>query len=317
MPTLIFEPPIAPENNPFFDPNFFDLNFDPALPDDVELSAGLLTLYPQGLRALDGNDTVVGSSDGEIVNGNAGQDKLFGRIGADYFRGGRDNDELFGESDDDILNGNLGDDFVDGGTGNDLVRGGQGQDLLIGGLGTDTLIGDFGQDALIGGADSDLFVLRTDTSVNDEVLVDILIDFSGTEDNIGLTGGISEADLTLTSISRSIDELPDAINTVFNFFNQGIISFEEFREQFLNGGPQRGSIIQILNISGISENLVQSLLEANISPSSIDPNGDLIVEGTLIGVNGGNDLLGFVLNATPTDISGKFVEVSDSLLAMG
>jgi serralysin len=78
MTTPIFAPPIAPENNPFADANFFDLNFDASQPDDVELTAGLLNAYPGGLRALDGNDTVVGSSDGETVNGNGGVDILFG-----------------------------------------------------------------------------------------------------------------------------------------------------------------------------------------------------------------------------------------------
>ena len=316
MTVIIFEPPIAAENNPFADANFFDLNFDASQPDDVELSPGLLNAYPGGLRALDGNDTVVGSSDGETMNGNAGDDLLSGRNGADYLRGGQGNDEVYGGDGDDILNGNKGIDIVIGGLGNDLVRGGQDNDLLIGGFGNDTLVGDFGQDILTGGGDADTFILRTDAAQTDSVLVDIIVDFDSVSDRLGLTGGLTAADLTFTQQQQNLDDLRE-ISDFISLLDGLNITFEEFRDAFVSGGVNRENIIAILDIGGISTDLVDAILETNVTPTSLDPNQDGIIEGTLIGINGSDRLLGFVLNATEAELTNAFVSIDDSLLAIG
>ncbi|HIK34066.1 MAG TPA: calcium-binding protein [Oscillatoriales cyanobacterium M59_W2019_021] len=249
----------------------YDLSNDPATPDDVQLTPGLLATYPFGMRALDGNDTVMGSADSELIFGNIGEDRLEGSGGNDSLLGGRDNDVINGHEEDDLLAGNIGNDIVDGGAGNDSLFGGQNNDALVGGEGNDTMSGDFGVDALIGGVGADVFVLRADnTSSLAEFSIgggnaDVLIDFNGAEDRIALTGGLTEASLITL----------------------------ELNNQPLQITPE-----------------VQGLIDAGILPlTAIDPDGDGLVNGTLIGINGTGQFLGVALNVTPIDLQGKFISI--------
>jgi serralysin len=249
----------------------YDLSNDPATPDDVELTPGLLINYPFGMRSLDGNDAVVGSADSELIFGNLGLDTLSGSGGNDSLLGGRDNDIIGGHEEDDFLAGNIGNDIVDGGAGNDSLFGGQNNDALVGGDGNDTLSGDFGVDALIGGTGQDLLILRADnTSSLAEFSVgggnaDVLIDFNPLEDRIALTGGLSEANLITL----------------------------ELNNQPLQISPE-----------------VQGLIDAGIlSLGSIDPDGNGLVNGTLIGISGTGQFLGVALNVTPIDLQGKFISI--------
>ncbi|MBC6982947.1 calcium-binding protein [Caulobacter sp. 17J80-11] len=81
-----------------------------------------------------GNDEARGLDGADILNGGAGDDRLFG----DFFDYGGGNDQLFGEKGNDFLDGGQGDDRLDGGAGNDTIWGGAGADLMIGGGGADT-----------------------------------------------------------------------------------------------------------------------------------------------------------------------------------
>lgn len=196
------------------------------------LDTAAIAQLPGGIRALAGNDQVIGGGANDFVFGNQGNDSLFGFSGNDTLWGGRDNDVLIGDglpstpSGDDNLNGNLGDDVISGGGGNDLVRGGQGNDALNGNDGIDTIIGDFGQDTLSGGADADLFVLRRDTAstpdASGNLAVDVILDFGNGADIIGLTGGLTEADLQLLEISINTSNGVVA-STAINFVENGQI----------------------------------------------------------------------------------------------
>lgn len=117
---------------------FFALNAD--------LQVGMVTDGFVGVDLLrsienvttgDGDDTVRGSGDDNLiragagadqVRGEGGRDRLRGGLNDDTLRGGDGNDRLFGEEDDDRL---LGDD------GNDLIVGGLGRDVMTGGAGID------------------------------------------------------------------------------------------------------------------------------------------------------------------------------------
>ncbi|MCT7984682.1 calcium-binding protein [Laspinema sp. A4] len=195
--------PGLPPGEVFNPEDFLDLRDDPDRPDDFRLSAGQLAERPGGVRALAGNDTVIGATSNELVNGNLGNDLLFGRGGNDILRGGQDNDGVYGEEGDDILNGNRGNDLVSGSQGNDLVRGGQDNDLLIGGEGNDTLIGDFGVDRMVGGSGTDLFVLRIDAASTNPEEADIILDFNN--DQIGLTGGVTTNDLIFQPLTLNLE----------------------------------------------------------------------------------------------------------------
>jgi serralysin len=215
-PVPITAPPLKPENNPFFFPGVFDLNFDPAIVDSVILTPGLLRNYPFGLRGLAGNDYVVGSIDSEQINGNGGSDLLVTQGGSDIVLGGQDTDYIDGGDGNDRLNGNKGNDYVYGEGGNDRVNGGQGNDNLVGGAGQDSLTGDLGIDKLWGGADADTFNLRKDDAAPpqtigtpqprpqpflgevDTIPADIILDYNAAEgDVIGLPQGLEARDLLL------------------------------------------------------------------------------------------------------------------------
>lgn len=168
--------------------DFFNLTSDA---DNFELSLGLLGSYPEGLRAFQGSDTVVGSGGSEFFNGNQDNDTLFGGDGNDTIHGGRNDDYLYG---------NQGNDSLLGDRSNDVIYGGQGNDVLVGGNGDDILVGDRDQDVLTGGEGADAFVMRTDTAVTDPAAADIITDFNSSEDAIGLTEGLSEAALSLEAV---------------------------------------------------------------------------------------------------------------------
>lgn len=87
---------------------------------------------PVSVYGTQGNDTIRGSSFGDLlfgmsdddsVEGNGGDDSLFGSAGRDFLSGGAGNDSLFGQ-------GSSGDRLF-GGTGNDLIDGGPGTDILV------------------------------------------------------------------------------------------------------------------------------------------------------------------------------------------
>ncbi|MBD0385473.1 MAG: cupin domain-containing protein [Nostoc sp. C3-bin3] len=83
-------------------------------------------------------------------------------------------------------------DVINGQGGNDYLQGLSGDDLLRGGSGNDTLVGSFGADILIGGSGNDLFVFAPRHGI------DTIVDFTDGEDFIGLSGGLTFADLTIT-----------------------------------------------------------------------------------------------------------------------
>ena len=58
------------------------------------------------------------------------------------------NNTIVGGSKADVLEGFMGDDVLKGGAGNDVLHGGSGQDKLVGGPGNDTLFGDDGDDLI-------------------------------------------------------------------------------------------------------------------------------------------------------------------------
>ncbi|MCY6490811.1 DUF4347 domain-containing protein [Leptolyngbya sp. GGD] len=97
------------------------------------------------------------------------------------------------------LNGGNGIDTIRGAAGNDTLRGGNGNDILFGNDGDDTLFGDngddrlrggLGNDTLTGGLGNDIFILATGEGT------DTILDFQNGIDKIGLTGGLTFAQLT-------------------------------------------------------------------------------------------------------------------------
>ncbi len=137
-----------------------------------------------------GNDTLLGTGQAELVNGNDGDDQIYGRAGNDTLRGGTGNDTLIGGVGADVLDGGAGTDTVQflgivgqqidlrlsqnstgeaagdvfigievliGGSANDTLLGNVSAELLDGGVGNDVIYGRAGDDTLRGGTGNDMF----------------------------------------------------------------------------------------------------------------------------------------------------------------
>ena len=111
------------------------------------------------------NDSLYGGGGGDTLSGNDDDDSLAGASGADRLDGGNDADAIFGGADndrilagrgDDHANGGSGDDRIFGQTGNDQISGANGDDMIDGGAGNDILYGQNGDDVLVGGAGLDV-----------------------------------------------------------------------------------------------------------------------------------------------------------------
>ncbi|MGA9377907.1 MAG: calcium-binding protein [Phormidium sp.] len=246
--------------------------------DYFEITPGLLAGLPIGLVALEGNDFVIGSIDGEIINGNQGEDSIQGGGGADLVLGGKGRDQISGDFGNDQVNGNLGEDIVFGGTGDDTVRGGKDADLVSGEDGNDIVIGDFGTDVLAGGNDADLFALRTDIVLADPNNLDIILDFNRFDgDYIGVTGGFTEADFTLIPLDVSLSSIT--------------------------------TIPGVANIPGITPTAIRQTL-IDLTGVDVDPNNDGTVTGTYIQFRNGV-ILAYAVNVSPFDISGSIISIGD------
>lgn len=146
----------------------------------------LLTLEePLDLAPGIGIGNPITPGDDELLRGNDGDNAI---------AGGGGNDTLIGGAGDDTLNGEAG---------NDWTFGAEGNDRLVGSVGDDSLSGGLGQDFYLGGAGSDLFLLRMMTAVGNVALADTIADFEVGVDAIGLTAGLTVADISLTASQGS------------------------------------------------------------------------------------------------------------------
>ncbi len=190
-------------------------NLSGDLGDDVLFGNGGADILDggEGSDTLSGgqqNDTLQGSAGADSLKGELGDDLLFGNGGADILDGGEGSDTFFGgeendimagyagtdslagEAGDDLLYGNVSSDTLDGGEGSDTLFGGKDGDILAGGIGDDFLFGDFGSDSLAGGEGRDRFVLSASSGI------DVIADFTDGTDLLGLTGGLTFAQLAIS-----------------------------------------------------------------------------------------------------------------------
>ena len=91
-------------------------------------------------------ETLKGTSQGDLLMGEGGMDRLEGGSGTDVLYGGEGSDTLLGGTEADVLFGEDGFDTLEGGAGEDALFGGDNADTLIGGEGNDKLAGGAGND---------------------------------------------------------------------------------------------------------------------------------------------------------------------------
>ena len=91
--------------------------------------------------------TIVGTSEGEVLNGTDGRDVILARGG---------DDEIYGNDGNDLICAGRGADVVKAGAGRDIMRGAGGKDRMAGQGGNDKVRGQARGDRLRGGAGDDL-----------------------------------------------------------------------------------------------------------------------------------------------------------------
>ena len=153
--------------------------------DTIDGSAGVLGNVRLGLNGGDGNDSIIGTTNDDTIDGGAGLDTLLGGNGNDTIFGGTEADAINGQAGDDSILGQDGNDTLAGGLGNDVISGGLGQDAINGNEGADTLSGDDGRDTISGGAGND--------SIDGGLGKDSL---SGGDDNDTIDGGFNDDTIT-------------------------------------------------------------------------------------------------------------------------
>ena len=141
-----------------------------------ELNYQIQVTGDESIRDLNFGNTPVN----EIMGGN-GKDALSGSVGFDKIVGGRGKDELFGLEGNDTLNGGKSKDIFDGGLRNDVLTGGGGKDI---------------------------FVLATGEGA------DTITDFNDGNNSIGLSAGLTFAELSFAGNSILVDDTKEILATV-------------------------------------------------------------------------------------------------------
>ncbi|MGB3510125.1 MAG: calcium-binding protein [Microcoleaceae cyanobacterium] len=128
--------------------------------------------------AIEDDQLIEGSSQGEVLNGGTGDDTIVGFAGGDTLAGSDGDDSIVGNNGRDFLYGQDGDDILEGRPGFDRLFGGDGDDVLNGGIGRDRLNGGPGDDTMTGGASIDRFIYNTNEAFDsDDLGVDTILEF--------------------------------------------------------------------------------------------------------------------------------------------
>jgi hypothetical protein len=209
-----------------------------------------------------------------VIVGTSERERLNGTPEADTIRGLGSGDFIFGAEGDDLLLGNQGGDVLVGGSGNDYLRGGQGSDFLNGEDGNDTLSGDFPR-------------IENNIVYRNE-----------------LRGGSGSDLFILRADAGNLDSTPNFISD-FNKNEDNIGLTGGLQEIYLSLIERNDLPLRPINYDEQSANITgydQFLRER-------DPDGDGFIQGTFI-VTPENRAIGFVANASPGDLQGRFIDAS-------
>ncbi len=174
---------------------------------------------------MDGDDTLVGGGDADLLDG------------------GTENDQIFGAGGADLMIGRDGDDSMDGGNGADDLDGGAGADTLVGGDGADDFIGGEGADQL------DL-TEAAGKLATDRVEIDFATDFGDVITGFNTTAPASGGDeLDIRDLFLPVGTLADAVA-------QGYLSFSGDATSTtlsvdLDGAAGPGTAVAMCTFTGI------------------------------------------------------------------
>ncbi len=168
--------------------------------DDVVIAYGTKI---ENAKGGSGDDTIIGNTLANELNGGTGNDTLRGGGKGDTLKGGAGRDILDGGKGNDTLIGGGRGDTLKGGSGKDALRGDAGNDKLRGGNGDDTLKGQAGNDKLWGNGGADRFVF------GDGGGKDTIKDFQNNVDEIKITGHGSKSSILSKASNVSGDVVID------------------------------------------------------------------------------------------------------------
>ena len=131
----------------------------------------------------DGDETLSGGNDADVIDLLGGNDSYLGLDGNDSISSGGGNDTLSGGNGLDSLSGGSNDDSLLGEGGNDSLDAGDGRDTVLGGNGDDTIGGSGGDDSILGDAGNDF--------INGHDGNDIFLSGDGNDTLFGFTGSDS------------------------------------------------------------------------------------------------------------------------------
>jgi len=171
----------------------------------ITLSLGQLTNIPGGAWVLAGNDTVIGSTDSELILGNNSQDSI---------SGGEGNDTLFGGKGNDQLSGGAGDDFLSGDRDIDTLTGGQGSDTFaLSTGGSLDIITDFDNT-------SDFIQLPANLNIGDILIqtagANTILTVKSTGEHLAQLNNVQASSITTTRLllpNQPLIESPGTVNT--------------------------------------------------------------------------------------------------------
>ncbi|MGG6297335.1 Calx-beta domain-containing protein [Leptolyngbya sp. AN02str] len=143
-------------------------------------------------------DIILAGAGDDLIRGEGGNDELYGEAGNDFVRGGAGNDTVGAGAGNDRVFGEDGNDLLSGGDGNDSLIGGAGNDTLLGGNNADFLFGGAGKDLMVGGPGADTYGIIAGGGGALITDADIIRGFEDGVDRIGLLGGLTFNNLSIT-----------------------------------------------------------------------------------------------------------------------
>ncbi|NET41373.1 DUF6851 domain-containing protein [Okeania sp. SIO2B3] len=206
-----FEPGVTPQETVILEWDTFSEAAD---------EAGISRLYG-GIHFDDGdlNGRELGREVGESV-----WQRTQSVIAPNVVIGTNDDDDLIRTSENNLMYGNRGNDIIQGSDGNDLLYGGKGNDTVDGGIGDDIIGGQIGNDILTGGAGGDMFEFRFGNGDN------IITDFEDGIDIIGLKGGLTFEQLTISEIGNDTRISGDQLSIILQGVERSAIGIDDFIE---------------------------------------------------------------------------------------
>ena len=140
--------------------------------------------YAQG-DVLTNIENVMGSSQDDVLMGNAMVNELYGGAGDDELTAVANTEAGAGP---DVLVGGAGDDELTGSANADVLMGGDGHDTITGGGGADRIVGGAGDDVMTGTTgNAERFVFSPADGDGDDVITNMDGDTTGTFDRIDLS----------------------------------------------------------------------------------------------------------------------------------